>query len=563
MNLFRFALAPTAYWLLIAVPIQAQNQNPEAKSPASTSAAQGKEPDSTQPTAQNDPTTDALRSLATQLRDKRDQRRAASVANNQTRARTLDGDIERLRWQFVGLITQIDVQQFDSPEASSLDMQSDLLETLRPIVGFMKDLTAEAREKHDIKTTLAATIDRRRMASQASEKLRSKIRELSQTGATPLNELTVTEAKYELSTHWQPLVASLDAQRKVLEAKLAQIIAKENSKTWSDAILQKFKSVTDSGKSILLAILAFVATFFTLRFLSKLIVRRLQARAFTARLTDVTLSVVTLILAAIATWMVPYSRDEYAMMSLGIIFAIGVGWVVAKSAPIYAEQIRLILNIGSVREGERILIDGLPYRVDALRFYCKLTNPALTGGTLRIPVGQLIGKRSRISGQGEPWFPSKQGDFVAIENMVGRIQLQTPETVIFAERHDAARNYPTAAFLALNPRNLSNGFEISSSFGVDYAHQKDALIKIPNLLANAIHETLGQDEDGDATQDMRVELAQAGASSLDYTVQVDFSGKAAARYDILERKITQALVAACSKHGLGIPFPQVQVHGVK
>lgn len=563
MNLFRFALAPTAYWLLIAVPIQAQNQNPEAKSPASTSAAQGKEPDSTQPTAQNDPTTDALRSLATQLRDKRDQRRAASVANNQTRARTLDGDIERLRWQFVGLITQIDVQQFDSPEASSLDMQSDLLETLRPIVGFMKDLTAEAREKHDIKTTLAATIDRRRMASQASEKLRSKIRELSQPGATPLNELTVTEAKYELSTHWQPLVASLDAQRKVLEAKLAQIIAKENSKTWSDAILQKFKSVTDSGKSILLAILAFVATFFTLRFLSKLIVRRLQARAFTARLTDVTLSVVTLILAAIATWMVPYSRDEYAMMSLGIIFAIGVGWVVAKSAPIYAEQIRLILNIGSVREGERILIDGLPYRVDALRFYCKLTNPALTGGTLRIPVGQLIGKRSRISGQGEPWFPSKQGDFVAIENMVGRIQLQTPETVIFAERHDAARNYPTAAFLALNPRNLSNGFEISSSFGVDYAHQKDALIKIPNLLANAIRETLGQDEDGDATQDMRVELAQAGASSLDYTVQVDFSGKAAARYDILERKITQALVAACSKHGLGIPFPQVQVHGVK
>ena len=558
-NLFRFALAPTACWLLLVAPIQAQSPTTEAETPA----VQGQEPDLAPPTAQNDPTTNALRSLATQLSDKRVQRQAAAESNDQTRTRTLDRDIEGLRWQFVGLITQIDVQQFDSPEANSLDMQSDLLETLRPLVGFMKDLTAEAREKHDIKTNLATTIDRRRMASEASEKIRSKVRELSQDGVTPQNELTVTEAKYELSTHWQPLVASLDAQRKVLEAKLAQIIAEENSKTWSDAFLEKFKSVTDSGKSILLAILAFVATFFTLRFLSRFIVRRLQARAFTARLTEVTLSVVTLILAAIATWMVPYSRDEYGMMSLGIIIAIGLGWVIAKSAPIYAEQIRLILNIGSVREGERILIDGIPYRVDALRFYCKLTNPALTGGTLRIPVGQLIGERSRISGQGEPWFPSKQGDFVAIENMVGRIQLQTPETVIFAERHDAARNYPTAAFLALNPRNLSNGFEISSSFGIDYAHQKDALIKIPDLLASAIRETLSQDEDGDATQDLRVELAEAGASSLDYTVQVDFSGKAAARYDILERKITQALVAACSKHGLGIPFPQVQVHGVK
>ena len=558
-NLFRFALATTACWLLLAAPIQAQSPTPDAKSPA----VQGEEPDLAPPTVQNDPTTDALRSLAAQLRDKRVQRQAAAESNDQTRARTLDRDIERLRWQFVGLITQIDVQQFDSPEANSLDMQSDLLETLRPLVGFMKDLTAEAREKHDIKANLDTTIERRQMASEASEKIRSKVRELSQDGITPQNELTVTEAKYELSTHWQPLVASLDAQRKVLEAKLAQIIADENSKTWSEALLEKFKSVTDSGKSILLAILAFVATFFTLRFLSKFIVRRLQARAFTARLTEVTLSVVTLIVAAIATWMVPYSRDEYGMMSLGIIFAIGVGWVIAKSAPIYAEQIRLILNIGSVREGERILIDGIPYRVDALRFYCKLTNPALTGGTLRIPVGQLIGERSRISGHGEPWFPSKQGDFVAIENMVGCIQLQTPETVIFAERHDAARNYPTAAFLALNPRNLSNGFEISSSFGIDYTHQKDALIKIPDLLASAIRETLGQDEDGDATKDLRVELAEAGASSLDYTVQVDFSGKAAARYDILERKITQALVAACSKHGLGIPFPQVQVHGIK
>ena len=117
--------------------------------------------------------------------------------------------------------------------------------------------------------------------------------------------------------------------------------------------------------------------------------------------------------------------------------------------------------------------------------------------------------------------------------------------------------------MALNPRNLSVGFEISSSFGIDYSHQKDSLTKIPDLFADAIRKTLGEDQDGEATLDVRVELAEAGASSLDYTVQVEFGGQAAARYDILERKITQALVATCSEHGFGIPFPQIQVHGVK
>ena len=294
-----------------------------------------------------------------------------------------------------------------------------------------------------------------------------------------------------------------------------------------------------------------------------MVLRRKRNRGFTARLAEVLLSILTLVAAIAATLIVMYVRKEMVMLTIGIIFVLGAGWLIAKSAPMFLEQIRLILNIGSVREGERLIIDGLPYRVEALRFYSKLKNPALTGGTLRVPIGMLIGQRSRLGGPEEPWFPCQQGDVVVIEDLIGIVELQTPETVVFVNRKDAPRCIPTPAFLAMNPRNLSRGFLLTVTFGIDYSHQADVLERIPQLFEAAVRERLASDPDGDALVNLKIELSMEGASSLDLLVLANFTGKAAIRHNPLKRAINQALVAACSKHGFGIPFPQVQVHGVK
>jgi hypothetical protein len=53
------------------------------------------------------------------------------------------------------------------------------------------------------------------------------------------------------------------------------------------------------------------------------------------------------------------------------------------------------LDLGSVRQGERLIHGGIPWRVDALNMYCDFSNPDLTGGTMRLPVKELFGLHSR------------------------------------------------------------------------------------------------------------------------------------------------------------------------
>lgn len=534
---------------------------PAPQSPATKDAGpQDAGPQDSAPTIKQS-TADALRSLATQLTEKQAQRTEALGQNDQQRVQTLDGEIQELRWQFAGLMTQIDVQQFEAPESAQLDLLTELLEALRPIVGALKDVTDGVRKKHDLEQAISDGEERLAISRQALQRVDETLTALRELEASAATSAAIEQATIERSRHWVPRISRLEHQLLVARENLQQLKDAEGS--WWSSLQDKRGAIGNGVLSILISLLVFVAVLFSLRALFGLLTGKRRKQTFRGRLTEIVVGAVTMTAAIAATLVVPYSREEYVLLTLGIVIVIGTCWVLAKSAPTYIEQIRLFLNIGSVREGERILVDGLPYRVESLRFYSKLRNPELTGGTLRIPIGQLIGERSRAAGSDEPWFPCKQGDIVAVDGMIGRIALQTPEVVTFVERNDAPRSIPTAAFVALNPRNLSAGFEVGATFGIDYSHQADSVVAIPKIFRDEIFAYYEDDPDRKHLVEVRVEFASANSSSLDYRVQVEFRGEAAPRYDMLNRKVHQALVTACTKHGYGIPFPQLTVHGVK
>ena len=60
-------------------------------------------------------------------------------------------------------------------------------------------------------------------------------------------------------------------------------------------------------------------------------------------------------------------------------------------------QVRKALNPALVREGERVMIDGIPWRVDAIGVFSKLRNPLLAGGEMRLPIRSLPNLKSRMS----------------------------------------------------------------------------------------------------------------------------------------------------------------------
>ena len=72
-----------------------------------------------------------------------------------------------------------------------------------------------------------------------------------------------------------------------------------------------------------------------------------------------------------------------------------------------------MLNLGPVHEGERVIYQEIPWKVEALNVFCKLHNPDL-GMTLRIPIANMIDQISRPFTQDEPWFPCRKDDWMLI-----------------------------------------------------------------------------------------------------------------------------------------------------
>ena len=524
------ALTLVGLWLPLTGPLVAQQQGPPLD-----------------PAAE-----EALENLAEELAERRNQLQAQQ--GRPEAAAALRDDIERLEREFTQLASHLDLQELQDPEQAALQLEQEILELLAPLLDALKEATAGPRELSTLRERSEQLRERRALV------LRARQQSVRTRDALPAGSPARAEAQRVLDERWDPMLADLGRELLVVNANLQrreqdQVPLLDRTSDGVQSFLQS------SGLNVVLCVATFLLVYFSLRWLSDRALRRKRARGFSVRLTEVLMRVVAVMAAVAATLAVLYARGDWLLLPIGVIFLVGAGWVIVKAAPVFFEQIRLILNVGPVREGERLLVDGLPYRVEALQFYSKLVNPELSGGLLRMPVKDLVGMRSRPLGHDEPWFPCKEGEVVALtDGTVGVVQLQTPEVVVVVERKDAPRSYPTVAFLSMNPRNLSHGFEVVVTFQVDYAQLPHATDAVPTALAGAVQTGLERDPQLAAPRSVQVEIEAAGDSALEYAVIVGFDGAAAAQFHELHRRVQTLLVAACVERGYGVPLPQLRLH---
>src|SRR3569832_794382 len=158
-----------------------------------------------------------------------------------------------------------------------------------------------------------------------------------------------------------------------------------------------------------------------------------------------------------------------------------------RSLPAYLKEAKLLLNIGPVREGERVLYRGMPWKVQALNVHSVLVNPLLRGGHLRLPLNELNNLASRPQDPEEAGFPTREDDSVLLAvGTFGRGMQQTPELVQL-KVGGAVRSYPVSAYLDSQPQSLSrenNG--VSIKFGIDYRLQGEATTTVRGKLREDI-----------------------------------------------------------------------------
>ncbi len=464
--------------------------------------------------------------------------------------------LHKLQENFRDIIGGAEAAEYEGESSHDLTIEQLAIDLVEPISRAVQDMSASPRE-------LDALRERLKLWQQKQEKCTTILERIQRLR-------TVTEdaglgIEFDLTQRlWEGRKAECQGQIGVLKDQIRERESKRRPflETLSDALGRFFRT---KGLNLVLAMLSGVVMFYVSRRLYGMVRKyspmHRQKASFASRLVDVVAGMLAVLAALLCSMLVFYVRGDWLLLTLVVLFLIGAVWAGKASLPQHVEEVRTLLNLGSIREGERVVYDGLPFRVKSLGFLTTLHNPRLEGGEYRIPVKKVMHMISRMPDDKEPWFPTELNDWVHMaDESYGKIITQTPEQVVLLKLGGSMKTYPTAEFLQGKPENLSHGYRVDLTFGIDYQHQKISTTEVADILEQAIYQALIGKFDKQDIRSVKVEFKEAGSSSLDYLVNVDVSGNLDSRYHVLSRMVAGVCVDVCNERAWVIPFTQITVH---
>lgn len=493
----------------------------------------------------------AIESTRARLEDAADDTAAASA---RLELEHLHRETEELNRHFRRLITQADESLFREEGKEEFDPKDKILGLLQPVFDELEKLTANSREISRLQATRKAQDIRMAEAARALARIDTVL-------AEDLDE-ELRQRITALTKVWTDRLTDAQAQISSVDYELRDRQASQ--KPFLDSASSFFRRfLRTRGFNLFVGLLTFVCVFVGLNYCRSLLGSLFPGHGqwgLGSRVADLLFRGAAMLASIGALLFVFNLAGDWFLLGIALVFLLGLGWVAVKAAPALSQQVTLVLNMGAVREGEYLNFDGTPWFVESLGFTATLVNERLDGGRRQLPVRMLIGLCSRPMGSCEELFPCKKDDWVQLsDGTTGRVDYQTPATVQLVLLGGAQKTYSTPAFLEKNPQNLSTNFRIEFPFGIDYRHQRDCTSSIPKLMTEALNKGLAEQFPG-VILAASAEFQEAAASSLDYEIQIDVSGSAAALHERIRYRAASILVDACNQHGWEIPFQQLTVH---
>ncbi len=468
--------------------------------------------------------------------------------------REAEADLAGLRRDFESVATGIEIQDFEREVSPTLDWSAEVKDLLGPMINELKRVTTRPRELD----RLSREIEDYREKLALTEKAIENLDKLEPQSSTLQGRLE------KARDHWDEQRNRLTTELQLSRERLERLQGERTSlyETVQHLTQIFFRS---RGRNLLLAMLAFAAAWAMVRGLH-LFIKRVSpmhrgTRNIAARFLDLLFVLSGSLVGILAAIGVLYTVGDWVLLTVVSLFLFGIAWASRAALPRIWRQAMILMNLGGVREGERLIVDGVPFRVDRLGFYTDVRNPALEGGLLRLPLSHLADRHTRPFGADERWFPSNQGDWVLLaDGTHGKIVHQSPELVTLICLGGARKLIPTADFIQQTPTILAAGFRLTVVFGVDYQHQAKVTDEIPAKLYSWVEKGLVAAGHKKLLRNLNVEFKEAGASSLDIAVLADFDEDAAPKYNELQRLLQRLSVEACNEYGWVIPFSQLTLH---
>jgi len=481
----------------------------------------------------------------------------AQKVNLKQELNKLESDLRTTTRNLENIAAGVDISRLRAEKEEEFNFQKEIFALLKPALDEMKEMTSHVRQKSDLREKIVYYEERLPVIERALSNI-SRLQEQSK-------DKSLQKSLKGTTGIWRKQQAFMQSELQAARLELDKLEAAETSITeashsYLKTFFQKRGLYLTEALLLVLAILLLSRLSYAAmeRYISGF---RKKHRSFRVRLIELVHRIFTVIMVIFGPMIVFYLVEDWVLFSLGILLLLGIALTLRQTLPLYWHQVQLFLNIGSVREGERILMDGLPWLVERINIYCTFYNP-LADISQRLPIADLVGLKSRPAKPDEPWFPCRKGDWVLLSDGArGTVIRISHELVQLVERGGALITYQTGDFLANSPHNLSTNFRLKETLGISYQLQKQSTTSIPETLHRYIEQRAEQEGYGEQLLNLRVEFAQAGNSSLDLTVIADFKGELADLYNRLRRAIQRWCVDACTEYGWEIPFPQMTLHG--
>jgi Skp family chaperone for outer membrane proteins len=491
--------------------------------------------------------------LGRQLKDAQNE---AEKKDIQLQLDKLGADLKTTSRNLREIAAGADIASLRAAEESKFNLQEEVFSLLRPALKEMKDMTSHVRLKSDLKAPIAYYRDNLPVTERAVSNISSLLQHSEDAALQKQLQTMLADWQKQL-TFMQSELQAAELQLEKLEQSEASLA--EASQSYLKSFFQKRGLYLTEALLVVLVIL--LLSRLSYKAMVKLIPGyRKEHRSFQIRLLDLLHRMFTIVLAILGPMVVFYVVEDWVLFSLGILLLLGIGLTLRQALPRYWQQIQLFLNVGSVREGERIFVDGLPWRVKQINIFSMLENP-VAQISQRVRIDELVDLKSRPVRKEEPWFPCVRGDWVLLsDGMRGKVTGISLELVQLIERGGAHRTYQTADFLALSPLNLTTNFRVKETIGITYNLQQESVTSIPDILKTHVEKRIADEGYADKLLNLRVEFERANTSSLDIVVIADFDGAVADLYNRLRRAIQRWCVEACTENDWEIPFTQLTLH---
>ncbi len=477
------------------------------------------------------------------------------IAKLQTRLNQSRNEFEK--YALGGIDLQLLTEKEDITDLN-YDWQAELLQIVQPVFAEVQRLTQGSREKDKIIRQLNLTTSKINQLEKGLEFLHN----IPQEKLSPESQKRLATIQANWESFLSELVRERDHSQNLLDAMTPDQSFVHSLK---DGIVDFIK-----GRGLILVV-SFSTFILILYMLTKgmdlLISKRAEKQHgqqrvnLRGRLLLLGYRVFSVVLSVIAFLIVLHSMGDMVLFGIAILILLALIFAFRNYVPRYFSEIRLFLNLGSARQGERVIYRGVPWRIERITLYsATLVNPSLDNGRIRLMLPELETLTSRPFDNDEIWFPAKVGEsFILPGGTFGEVKRQTPESV-YLTSFSSTIIYPTADFIAAAPTNLSYGYYTVVDFGLSYKHFDTPVDEVFEKLEAYVTEFLSKTDLHDQYNSLSVEFRKLNEGlSLVYTVIVAMKGSSAAYYYQSGRMIQEACLRCAQKEGWSMPFTNIEM----